>query len=351
MASLSSDPIPHAQPQNRHQRRRLISLHDLHHLPNSPWLAKGLIPQEGLGVIHSPPGQGKSFFLIDIGMSVAYGLPVLGRKAQQGMVVFVAAEGVSGMRARLEGWRIAHHRTMTDAPAFVFPGAVDLLDPASVVSLIDAVREAQLESGVPVRMVVFDTLARCFGDGDENGQRDMNRAVASCDAVREALGCFVFVIHHQGKAQNGPRGSTALVGAADTVMAVKRGPFGIEIEVEKQKDGEGGQTLCCNLVNVPLGSDEDGDAISTLASAFIPGLEPPPRAANENLGKNQAALLALVDDAGAQGVAEDDLFALATAQGIVGGAKPRRAFSEALAALRTKERVREVDGRLISAKP
>ena len=48
-------------------------------------------------------------------------------------------------------------------------------------------------------------------------------------------------------------------------------------------------------------------------------------------------------------MAEDDLFALATERKIVGGAKPRRAFTEALAALVAKERVRQGDGRVVAA--
>jgi len=92
-------------------------------------------------------------------------------------------------------------------------------------------------------LIIIDTLARSFGPGDENSTTDMGAFVKACDRLRAETGACVLVVHHTGKdVEKGARGSTALTGAADCIIAVKRrgdsltvmnrAPFG------KQKDAE-----------------------------------------------------------------------------------------------------------------
>ena len=54
-------------------------------------------------------------------------------------------------------------------------------------------------SGVPVRMIVVDTLARAMPGSDENGAKDMGLVVEQCDRLRDAFQCLTLLVHHTGK--------------------------------------------------------------------------------------------------------------------------------------------------------
>ncbi len=77
--------------------------------------------------------------------------------------------------------------------------------------------------GGKIGLIVVDTLARCFGDGDENMARDMNNFVGSCQSLIQWFpDSTVLVVHHTGKdAGRKDRGSTALRAACDTVIELQ----------------------------------------------------------------------------------------------------------------------------------
>lgn len=68
----------------------------------------------------------------------------------------------------------------------------------------------------------------------------MNAFVRGCDGLRKAFPeATVLVVHHPGKDQSrGLRGSLALLGAADTVMILKRSKNQLQLVTQAQKDGE-----------------------------------------------------------------------------------------------------------------
>jgi len=73
----------------------------------------------------------------------------------------------------------------------------------------------------PPAVVHFDTLARNFGDGDENNTADMNKVIQNLDRAFGADFC-IGLTHHTGHAnKNRGRGSMALPGAIDTEFLVK----------------------------------------------------------------------------------------------------------------------------------
>jgi hypothetical protein len=70
---------------------------------------------------------------------------------------------------------------------------------SEVTEVLLAARQIEAECGVPVRMVVIDTLARCFGGNDENDARDMGAFIEGCDVIKQKTGATVLVVHHSGK--------------------------------------------------------------------------------------------------------------------------------------------------------
>ena len=85
------------------------------------------------------------------------------------------------------------------------------------------ITEISKKSQVTPRLIVLDTLARNFGGGNENDTKDMNQFVTNVDAVRQAWGCTVLVVHHTGhNSTDRGRGSSALKAALDSEYQLTR---------------------------------------------------------------------------------------------------------------------------------
>jgi len=112
-------------------------------------------------------------------------------------------------------------------------------------------------------IVVIDTLNRAL-QGDENSSEDMAKFIRAADAIRTAFGCLVLLIHHCGVVGTRPRGHTSLAGADDVQIAVERDKEGNVIAtVEHMKDGPSGTVIASKLEVVELGTDMDGDPLTS----------------------------------------------------------------------------------------
>ena len=112
-------------------------------------------------------------------------------------------------------------------------------------------------------LMVIDTLNRSLV-GSESKDEDMAGYISACDRLREAFGCAVIVVHHCGVEGTRPRGHTSLSGAVDAQIAVKRDKAGnIVAAVEFMKDGPEGDEIVSHLVVIDLGTDEDGETVTS----------------------------------------------------------------------------------------
>jgi hypothetical protein len=126
-------------------------------------------------------------------------------------------------------------------------------------ALIASIRAA-LGDVQPVA-ITLDTLNRSLA-GSESDDKDMAAYVRAADALREAFGCVVILVHYCGHEGTRPRGHSSLMGALDAQTAVKRDAAdNIVATVELMKDGPQGDTFTSRLEVVELGTDEDGDKI------------------------------------------------------------------------------------------
>jgi RecA-family ATPase len=230
-----SAPRPHQFDAKLVERFRPQTLKEIATLPPLTWLIERHVPEDGLIVLYGEPNAGKTFIALDWALSVAAGTPWLGRQVQAGEVVYVYAEGSRGILQRCEAWR--QERGLAEVPpdfrAVACP--VNMLEPIEWGSLLAAI----IDAGLNPRLIVLDTLARCFGAGDENQTRDMNAFVHGCDKLRQWFpGASVLVVHHTGKnAERGARGSIALTAAADVEFQVEPSAVGgIKLRNTKQKD-------------------------------------------------------------------------------------------------------------------
>jgi hypothetical protein len=92
----------------------------------------------------------------------------------------------------------------------------------------------------------------------------MAKFIRAADLIREAFGCLVLIIHHCGVKANRPRGHSSLSGADDAQLAVERSKDGLIVaKIEHMKDAEAGGVIACRLEGVDLGTDDDGDPITS----------------------------------------------------------------------------------------
>ncbi len=226
------------------------------------YLVKGIIDRGRLGVIYGPSGDGKTFFIIDLAGHIAAGIPWRGRRVHSGLVVYVAAEAGASILRRFYAWRKNRTGDAREGriPLAILTRGCNLLNMVDVEALIDELRAIAKEIGLPLALVVFDTLSRSIPGGDENRSEDMTRVIEAADAIRDELGAATAIVHHSGKdSTKGARGHSSLFAAADTVISV----IDKVASVEKSRDGVQGENFPFALDVVELGQDADGDVVTT----------------------------------------------------------------------------------------
>jgi AAA domain len=221
------------------------------------YLLKGILPSAGLVVVWGPPKCGKSFYVFDMVAHVAAGWPYRDRRVKQCPVIYFALEGQLGFEARVEAFRKGY--SISDIPFYLSTDRIVLpQDGEAVVASI----KKQFPTVHP-GIIVLDTLNRSMA-GSENDPSDMAAYVRSADLIRATFNCLVVVIHHCGIEKGRPRGHTSLTGAADGQIAVQRDANGNVVAlVEYMKDGPQGDQIVSFLEQVTVGTDEDGDPITS----------------------------------------------------------------------------------------
>jgi hypothetical protein len=115
--------------------------------------------------------------------------------------------------------------------------------------------------------------------------------------MRESFECAVPIVHHCGVQETRPRGHTALTGACDAQLAVTRDRANnVTVTVEHMKDGPEGDVIASKLELVEVGTNEDGDAITTCL--VVPTEVQRTTAAGPHLTKNQETMFSILHDAG-----------------------------------------------------
>ncbi|EPE0255830.1 helicase RepA family protein [Escherichia coli] len=236
------------------------------------YVIKGLIPAESLCSTYGASGSYKSFLAISWSCHVATGMAWGGRRVSKGAVIYIAGEGSMGVKRRVKAWEITHEKMVTDLciiNAPVFPASPDYVE--------QVIRTAGLvnsRTGENVRLIVIDTLARCFGGNDENDSRDMGAFIQGCDAIKQATGATVLVVHHSGKDETkGARGSSAFRAALDAEYRISRENSDVTALVAactKMKDAEEPKESAYDLKSVEVFTDTDGEEIVSMVVIDVP---------------------------------------------------------------------------------
>ena len=236
------------------------------------YVIKGLIPAESLCSTYGASGSYKSFLAISWSCHVATGMAWGGRRVSKGAVIYIAGEGSMGVKRRVKAWEITHNKVVTDlciVNAPVFPASPDYVE-----QVIRTAGLVKSRTGENVRLIVIDTLARCFGGNDENDSRDMGAFIQGCDAIKQATGATVLVVHHSGKDETkGARGSSAFRAALDAEYRISRENSDVTALVAactKMKDAEEPKESAYDLKSVEVFTDTDGEEIVSMVVIDVP---------------------------------------------------------------------------------
>lgn len=229
---------------------KLLTPENIEALPDLEWLIEGVVPTPGLVVLYGEPGSGKTFVALSMALTAASGQTWLGRATLQTKALYVAAEGVLGLKNRIMAHR--HRRGLVNDNVRFVASPIAIMDPAQIKALLAELKQQDFEPG----LIVVDTLARVALGADENNAKDMGRVVDGLDELKRQTGATVMVIHHTRKDGGSERGSSALRGAADAMILCEKAPSldgaGVRLECAKMKDDEPFREIGATLEKVAL---------------------------------------------------------------------------------------------------
>lgn len=252
--------------------------------PPIPWRVKGILPAQGLAAIFGPSTAGKSFLALDLAASIALGNDWFGHRVKQAPVTYVVLEGEGGFARRIKAWEKYNEHGLPCSLQFVTEQPFQL----NLREHVEALAE-----GIPKgSVIIIDTLNRSSPDADENTSKDMGLILAGAKLLQTLTQGLVILIHHTGKDETrGLRGHSSLIAAIDASIEVKRNEDVRSWTVAKAKDGQDGYEFGFRLAIEDLGTDEDGDTVTSCAIEPMSSLPQTPR----SLGKNQKAALAALE--------------------------------------------------------
>jgi len=278
------------------------------------WVIKNVAEEDSLVGIFGAAKTGKSFIAVDMAGCIATGKDWHGQRTNEGLVLYLAGEGVNGLSRRLLGFEQVNNVLLKDSKLHYSERGVQILDDLDAEMMRNEALAIQDLYKEPPKAVFIDTLARNFGPGNENSTEDMNRFVANVDRfIREEFRCAVILIHHtghnEGSAGRG-RGSSVLPAALDAEYKVTKNDdpldrtnWSIDLQQTLIKDGRGIAPMRFAFQETQFHHllDEDGDP--TTSGALIADTYTPPKKP-KSLGANQKIVYEALQTAYGQRVRE-----------------------------------------------
>lgn len=189
---------------------------------------------DGVGILGGPPKCAKSWFGLDMAVSLASGTPLLGRfpvSSPGPTLVYLAEDALSQVRSRIAG--ICQHRGLDfDAlDLHVITAPVIRLDQES-----DQQRLARSLAELRPRLLLLDPLVRLHRL-DENSSQDISALLGFLRELQRRHDVAIVVVHHMRKAVRAHLGQ-ALRGSGDLhawndhgVYLTRSGPGGGRIRL------------------------------------------------------------------------------------------------------------------------
>jgi hypothetical protein len=193
-------------------------------LPPPRWIVAEMIPQ-GLTILASPPKFGKSWFVLDLCLSVAAGDSFLKHKTTKSGCLYLALEDSEyRMKDRVNKLTLG----------VLAPDTFDYVITAQTLEngLIEQLEE-YIHEHPDTALIVVDTLQKVRGipKGKETSYGNDYRELGQLKSFADKYGISVLVVHHTRKMKddddefNTISGTNGISGSADTAMILSRKRF------------------------------------------------------------------------------------------------------------------------------
>jgi hypothetical protein len=247
-----------------------------------PWRIKGILPMNDNVLLMGPSRSGKTFECLDMLMHVMNGQPFAGRKVIPAGFIYLTYEGATGFENRLRAYLMHHGMTIDDLHSFAWltrpPNLFASED--NVIALADEIVELAKTFKLPLGGIVVDTHNSATRGSSEVKSDDMNKIMSNYDTVKERAGAPLIVIGHTN-AEGRHRGNEQFFNNIETAILVERvytdhkktiekrddnGRVVRRGKINKQREGDDRTSWEFVLESVEIGTDEDGDPITSMVS-------------------------------------------------------------------------------------
>ena len=236
------------------------------------WLIDGVIQAGGNGMIAAEPKTGKSMVALDLLISLACGVPWLGRKVSRRVrTAYISREDSPlltkvRIRALLRGkgldipeptdWLWVNTREQL--------GDFDVDNDEQLASMTEDLKERQVE------FAVFDVLNRIH-NREENNNGEMAQVMKKIGKIGQDAGCSIGVVQHVSKEQSNARFFTRIRGASAIYGWTE---WGIGLSIEnlsgrkpiRRAEFETKAGESCDPISFTFEHDPDGLRLSRVGS-------------------------------------------------------------------------------------
>ena len=185
------------------------------------FIIPGILPI-GLGVLYSPPKYGKSFFVLDMAISVATGTSFLGLETNKCGTLYISLEDYDGaLKERMKP--IILNRE--DVGSFYH-----VHDALSLADGLTEQLDAYLQKYPDIRLIIIDTFVKIRGTAKKNESaydHDYKELSVLKDWVKSRE-VAIFLVHHTRKTIDSDdfvmnaNGTSGITGAADFIYGMTR---------------------------------------------------------------------------------------------------------------------------------
>lgn len=227
-------------------------------------LVEDILISRNTSILYGDSNSGKTFWALNMAASISRGQDFLGKRTQQGMVVYLATESPETVRTRLLAY-MKHHNCSLDNFLLIQKPVNFFTDNSDVEKVIAAIKQAEDQRSCKASLIIGDTLARISAGANENAGQDMGPVMNRIDYLMNSTVSSVMMIHHSGKMQAaGARGWSGIRAFVDTEIEITDDEGVRKAHISKQRAlSSKGDDLYFNLQVMHMGYNKWGRASTT----------------------------------------------------------------------------------------
>lgn len=227
-------------------------------------IIQGIMTSNSQVVIYGDSNSGKTFWAVSMAASVSEGLAFHGRYVDPGIVVYLGTEAPGTIRDRMQAYKRFYGSKLSNF--YMIPVPLNFYENhGDANNVIEFCKEIERRKGLPVRMVIGDTLARMSSGANENSGEDMGPVMSRFDDIARNTGATMVIIHHNGKDQaRGARGWSGIRAHIDTEIEITDEKGIKKASITKDRSlGSKGHEFYFKLEVIEMGNGKFGDVKTT----------------------------------------------------------------------------------------